>query len=71
MDIHTKYDINDRVFCIKQKPEYIEFEGTIVAISYLFTLTDTEDTKDQITYVIKTTNHLYKVNECDIIKILK
>lgn len=70
MDIHTKYNINDKVIC-KTQPENINISGTIVAVSCLFTLNDTKNTKDQITYVIKTTNDLYKVNECDIIEILK
>ena len=45
--------------------------GTVVTVSCLCTLNDSEHTKDQITYIIRTINNLYKVNECDIIKILK
>ena len=70
MNIRTKYNINDTVICKKQ-PENINILGTIVTVSCLFTLNDSEHTKDQITYIIRTINNLYKVNECDIIKILK
>lgn len=66
MKIETRYNLNDRVHCIKHTPENTAFTGVIIGINYLLSTTNTKEVKHQITYLVKEKTSCYRVTESEI-----